>query len=402
MKKRSTNLSYRNLTKNSARSVALIILAAFLSLSVFGGTIIVSSLRSGLISLQNRLGADIMVVPYEAAAESDLENIVLQGNPGYFYMDSDKLSEITALDGVGQVSAQFYLASTGSDCCSFPIQIIGFDPATDFTIQPWIKKSYQKELKDFDVVVGNDINSNVGGTLTFYGTQVHVAAKLDKTGTALDTAVYTNENTIRTLIRSSLEKGLNDFGEIDPEQVVSCILINVSEGYTVNQVINDINIHVRKVKSVPTKNMISGISGSLKGFSDVIGILTGAIWVLALVIMTIVFGVSVGARKKEFAVLRIIGASRKKLSDVVMMEGLIISVVGSLTGILVGCVAIFPFCNLIEEQLGLPFLLPQAGRILIVAVLSLLVSAFAGCLTCAVASYRISKIDTALILREGN
>ena len=402
MKKGMQSLSCRNLIKRPARSGALIILAALLSLSVFGGTMIVSSLRSGLSSLQDRLGADIMVVHYEAATKSDLQNIVLQGNTGYFYMDSKKLDQIAAMDGIGQVSAQFYLASASSGCCSIPVQIIGFDPETDFTISPWIKKSYQKELQDLDVVVGNDLNAFVGDTLTFYGTQVHVAAKLDKTGTTLDTAVYTNANTIRTLIKSSLEKKLNDFGDIDPQKVVSCVLVNVADGYTVEEVLNDINLHVRKVEAVQTKNMISDISGSLKGVSDIIGVLTGAIWILALVIMVIMFVVSVGERKKEFAVLRVIGASRKKLSGIVMLEGLIISVVGSLAGVVVGCIVILPFSNLIEEQLGLPFLLPGVGHIALVGLLSLLTSVIAGALTCAAASYRISRMDTALILREGN
>ncbi|MBR1866364.1 MAG: hypothetical protein IJ801_07650, partial [Lachnospiraceae bacterium] len=77
MKKKKTvwkSLAFRNLVNKPARSIALTVLAVFLSFSVFGGTIMVTSLRNGLDSLQNRLGADIMVVPYEAATKSDLEN----------------------------------------------------------------------------------------------------------------------------------------------------------------------------------------------------------------------------------------------------------------------------------------------------------------------------------------
>ena len=263
MKSLKSSIAFRNLTRRAGRSIALIVLAAFLSFAVFCGTMAQHSLRNGLDSLQNRLGADIMVVPKEAAAHSDLENIVLQGNTGYFYMDEKAYQKLQTIDGIGQMSAQFFLASASSGCCSIPVQLIGYDPETDFTITPWIRKTYSSELQDMDIVVGNDLNAFVGDTLTFYNQDVHVAAKLEKTGTSLDTAVYMNHNTLKTLLQASLDLGMNYFSDIDPDRVVSCVLINVADGYSTEEVLNDINIHVSKVKAVQTKNMISGISGSL-------------------------------------------------------------------------------------------------------------------------------------------
>lgn len=396
------SLPFKNLIKRPARSTALLVLAAFLAFSVCAGTLVISSLRSGLGSLQDRLGADIMVVPYEAATKSDLEDIVLQGNTGYFYMDSKYYDQVAAIDGVGQISAQYFLASTSSGCCSIPVQIIGYDPETDFTISPWIKKSGGNELQDMDVVVGNDLNAFVGDTLTFYNTEVHVAAKLEKTGTALDTAVYTNVNTIKALIQSSLDMNMNSFSNLDPDHVVSCVLVNVADGYNVDEVLNDINLHVRKTEAVKTKNMISGVSSSLQGVSDVVGILIAAIWVLALVIMIIVFAMSANERRKEFAILRVVGASRKKLSRVVMTEGILVSVTGSIIGVVIACIAIVPFSTFIETTLNLPFLLPSVPLIIVVAVISLVAATVAGSLTSLVASRKISKMDTGLILRESN
>lgn len=396
------SIAYRNLTRRAGRSIALIVLAAFLSFSVFCGTMAEHSLRSGLDSLQNRLGADIMVVPKQAAAHSDLENIVLQGNTGYFYMDDDAYDKIAQTEGIGQISAQFFLASASSGCCSIPVQLIGFDPETDFTITPWIRKTYSSELADMDVVVGNDLNAFIGDTLTFYNQDVHVAAKLEKTGTSLDTAVYMNRNTLKRLIQASLDLGMNYFSDINPDRVVSCVLINVADGYSVEEVVNDINIHVRKVKAVQTKNMISGISGSLSGISNVILGLAVAIWVLALVIMVIAFTMSANERKKEFAILRVTGASRKKLSGIVMHEAVLVCLTGSVIGVIAGCLIMIPFGNLIETQLGLPYLTPSVPWIIVVAVISLVVSAAAGSLTSIVASRKISRMDTGLILREGN
>ena len=396
------SIAYKNIIKRPLRSGMLVILAAFLSFSVFAGTMITDSLKRGFSSLKQRLGADIMVVPYEATMKTDLSNIVLQGNTGYFYMSDNVLDKVAKMDGVGQISAQFFLASTSSGCCSLPVQIIGYDPETDFTITPWIKKSYGGTIDYLDVVVGNDLNAFVGDELSFYGVKVRVAAKLDKTGTTYDTAVFTNKETIVALIKSSLDKKMNEFADIDPDKVVSCILVNVADDYVTEEVLNDINIHVKKVKAIQTKNMISGISDSLSAVSDVTGGLMVAVWILALFIMVVAFFMMINERKKEFAVLRVLGASRKKLSSIVMKEGLMLALCGSILGTLIGLVIIIPFNGFIENKLNLPFLLPGVGMIITISLLSVFVSALFGALTSAWAAYRISRLETGTILREVN
>ncbi|MBQ4465149.1 MAG: FtsX-like permease family protein [Oscillospiraceae bacterium] len=393
------NLAVRNLKAKPVRTGILILLTALLSLMICGGTLLVASMRSGLASLEARLGADIMVVPYEAKTKSNLENIVLQGNPGYFYMPVERYEKIASLDGIAQISAQFYLASASSGCCSIPVQIIGFDPETDFTITPWIRRSYAKQLQTGDIVVGNDLNAFVGDTLQFYGVNCHVAAKLDKTGTYYDSAVFTSVETIRQLIASSLEKGMNDFSDIDPQSVVSTVLINVAEGYSTEEVMNDINIHVKKVKAVQTKEMISGISASLKGTSDLIGVLIVVVWGLGVVILLLAFSMSVNERKREFAALRVIGASQRNLASLVMQEAVLSGLAGAVCGTVIAVMGITAFHTAIEEQLGLPFLMPSLGKQMLTSIISIAAVLVAGTAAAAVSAYRISRIDTALILR---
>lgn len=400
--KQKLQLAYKNVVNRPARSAALVILLALLSFTVFAGTVIVSSLQNGFTSLEDRLGADIMVVPYEAATKNSLESIVLQGNTGYFYMNGEVMDKIAKLDGIGRISAQYYLASASTSCCSIPVEIIGFDPETDFTITPWIRKSSGKELEYLDVVVGNDLNAFVGDTLTFYGTDVKVAAKLDKTGTKYDTAVFTDRETIRTLIKSSLDKKLNQYGSINAGNVISCVLIDVAEDADVETVLNDINLHVRKVKAVRTGNMIDGISRSLAGISSIAGVLLVIIRILTLIILTVAFLLMANERKKEFAVLRVIGASRSDLSKIIFLEGGIVSLAGSLIGIIMGVIVVLPFSGVIESALQLPFLLPDAGQLAMTAAGAVVLTILCGAVSCAAAAYKIAGADTGMILRTEN
>ena len=400
--KRYGSLPVRNIQRRPGRSAALILLSLLLGAAVLGGTLVIAGLRSGLASLEARLGADIMVVPYEAATKSGLSDMVLQGNPGYFYMDIGVAEKIAAMDGAGQVSGQFYLASASSSCCSVAVQLIGFDPDTDFTIRPWVQNTYRSELKDGEILVGNDLNAFPGDTLTFYGTDCQVAAKLDRTGTYLDTAVYASNATIKELIAAAKEKQLFNFGDVDPDAIVSCVLVNVADGFAVEDVLNDINIHVRKVKAVRSKNLISSVTDQLTGISDMIAGLILVVWLLALAIMALAFTMISNERKKEFAVLRALGASRGKLIRVLLQESVIVSLLGSAAGAVLAVLITAGVGRLIESSLGLPFLLPGFGGMLLLAAGAILISTLAGALASSLSAWRISRMDTALILRGEN
>ncbi len=394
-------LARRNLSRKPVRTAALVLLAAFLSFSVFVGSMIVLSLQNGLESYESRLGADIVVVPYEARSHGTLESILLQGIPGYFYMDETYLDKVRAISGVESASPQFYLASASAGCCSVAVQIIGFDPDTDFSIQPWIRENYSRDLGDGDVIVGSGITVPKNRTLRFYNQDCRVVASLDQTGTGLDTAVYANMNTIQALMAGSQTEGFDYFGGADPQRTISSIMVKVKDGCSIESVANDINIHVRHVEATQARTMVSSIAGGLTNVSRIIGGLTAMIWALAIVILILAFVMISHERTREFAILRVMGASQRMLSGLLRWEAALISLVGAVLGVAVGALVVFPFSSLIRGKLDLPYLLPGSGVVLGLLVGSVVLAVAAGALTSAISAYRISRIDTGLILREG-
>ena len=393
-------LSLRNLVKKPLRTTALLFIVAFLVFSMFGGAVVVTSLQNGMNSLEARLGADVIVVPNSAKSKTNLESILLQGTPGYFYMDKSYTDKIAEIDGVEKVSAQYFLASAKSGCCSMAVQIIGFDPETDFTIKPWIQSKYNDELGLCDVVVGSDINSIVGGKIKLYDTECNVVAKLENTGTALDTAIYTNADTVRTLITAAGKQGINVLSDNSPDSVISSVYVKVMDGYDPQAVTDDINLHVRKVQAVRTKNMLTGISDSHSAISGTVSVLIIVVWIMSIIIMLIAFSMLINERKKEFAVLRVIGTSRRMLAEIIISESAVIGILGGIIGIAAASIVVFPFSSLIEENLGLPFLLPSAAQILVYIAAALSVALIAAPLSSAYSAFKLSRVDTGLILRE--
>jgi putative ABC transport system permease protein len=282
------------------------------------------------------------------------------------------------------------------------VQIIGYDPDTDFTIGPWLKDNYSGTVSDYEIIVGNQLNAFPGDTLRFFDVTCTVAAKLDETGSYLDTAVYANMNTIRAMIAGAKSNGMHTFDDVDPDTLVSSVLINVADGYSVEEVMNDINIHVKKAEAVRTQNMISNVSDGLANISSIITVLIAAIWVLALVILVLVFSMIGNERKKEFAILRGMGASRKELSFIITRETLYVSLLGSVIGALIAAVSITLFANLIRSSLELPFLMPSALGLAGLFLLSVTASVAAGILASMRCVRKVSHVDTALILRGDN
>ena len=74
-------LSIRNMQRKPARTLALMLLAALLSMTIFAGAVVITSLTNGLKSYTDRLGADVVVVPYKARTKGNFESILLQGIP---------------------------------------------------------------------------------------------------------------------------------------------------------------------------------------------------------------------------------------------------------------------------------------------------------------------------------
>ena len=392
-------LPFINLIRKPGRTAALVLLTAFLALSLFGGSLIVMSLQQGLHSLESRLGADIIVVPSSAQSKVSFKNMLLQGTTGAFYMSRDNLDRTLEVEGVEKAAPQIFLSSLKADCCSIKIQVIGFDPDTDFIVRPWIEESTHRELGELDVMVGTNVGADVGEILRIYDERCHVVGRLAPTGTGLDSAVYCSLDTMKILLRAAEAKGISHDITSDEDDVISAIYVKVKEGYDIGKVNSAIQGHTRKASAVRTKSMITDVSGSLSGIARIVRYLIAAVWILAVGILLAAFAMIANERKKEFALLRLLGTSRKALGRLILQESALCSLAGGLLGILLASLIVFPFTMLIETSLGLPYLAPSVPVIVLAALATLAATLLAGSLASAWSASRLGKADPGTALR---
>ena len=393
-------LPLNNLARNAGRTAGLAALVALLAFVVLGGSLVMSSLQNGIASLEARLGADVIVAPKTAKSQVDLEEVLVEGVPGSFYMDASIIDKIASREGVEQVSPQYYLATVKAGCCSMPVQIIGFDPATDFSVQPWIARTYGDELGLDQVVVGCNITGAPGSVIKLYGVECTIVSKLEETGTKLDNAVFATNETVQHLITEAVSRGFPPDSHEDPTTRISTVQVKVADGVDAQAVADDINLHVRGVYAVATRAMTSSVADSVSGIARIVGVLMAAIWVLAAAVLVIAFSVAGRHRAREFAVLRVIGASRKALSGLVVKEAAITSALGAVVGIAVALVVVLAFNSALENALGVPFLTPGIATMALFAVGTFAVTMIAGPAASALSASRLSKVDAGQVLRE--
>ena len=119
----AVTLALRTCRRNMARSVTLGVLTGLLALVIFGGAEMLLGLQGGLIQFQQRLGADVVVLPKAAEGAGSLEGILVQGVPAQFYMEEHYLSDLRSMAGVAHATPQFFLASAHAGCCSVAMAI---------------------------------------------------------------------------------------------------------------------------------------------------------------------------------------------------------------------------------------------------------------------------------------
>lgn len=395
-------LPWMNLRGFPLRTGTLVLFSTLMTMAIFGGTMLVAGIDRGLHTVESRLGADIMVTPADAADDFDAQAFLVSTEPSYFYMDEATRDEVAAVDGVEAASAQLFLATARASCCSGRYQVIAFDPATDFTIGPWISDTVgAPNLGDMEVIVGANVGVADPDNFALFGNKLRVVAQFEATGSSLDNAVYANFDTARILIDSSLDKGLNKYTSLDTKHIISSVMVSIEPGRDVNDVAADIQARVPGVRVTTSTTMVSGIAQSLESTSRTVTALVALVWVVGLAMITLIFVMMVVERRREFATLLVAGAHRGIVSRIVVREAAAVNVVGAVSGIVVSGVLIASFSGLVRQTVGLGFLVPSVPVIAGLAAGAAGAMGLVALVSSWIALRALNTTDVSALLKEG-
>ena len=402
LKRLSTwNIAGKNFRRSPFRSFCLIFIIMLFSAFLFTGSVLSLSLSKGAESLSNRLGADIMVVP--AGFDPHVDSILLSGKPSTFYLPAYSLEELEKIKndvGIELMSAQSFLATLNASCCSYPVQLVGIDYETDFLVKNWLKKALHDDLKDGEIIVGYHVNGWPGDDLKFFSKNLKITGRLEQTGMGFDSMIFMNSNTLAILSKEAeriRERPLNNDGSR-----ISVIMIKLKPGYSSVASAGEINrlLNNKGLYALFSKKFVNSIGENLKIISSSIWLRLITFWITAVIISALIFTITISERKKEFGILRTIGAARGKLIRFCMAEIFMISSYGSVLGVILGALIILVSSPYVVEALKLPFLLPDIHVLIILAISSTAVSILTGLISGAWSAFKAGLSDIQDIMRR--
>lgn len=407
MKKLSSlSIALSNLSYKINRTLSMLLLTSLCAASVFACVVLSFGLKNGINTIQKRLGADLMIVP--KGAEQKMQSVLISGEPNYFYMEKEIAEKISQIEGVEKVTSRFYLTSVSEDCCDFPVQIVGFEPETDFVISPWIEESFPPDSKKFTkefytegcVVTGSNVLTQKDG-VRFFGKTHPVSGKLSKSGAGIDNAVFVSMNTLKEIYDDAKGRGFGFISDGKAGSKVSAVFVRLSEGAKADSTAVKITSRIPNVSVVKHDAVFSEISSSLDSVFFILKILAVSVTLFTVISLAIILPLAVSSRTAEFSILRILGAAHKKCAKILLYEALFISVAGGLSGIALACLLVFPFCTAIDSALSVPLVFPPPAILFLTGCAVLLAVIFAVLLSALKSIIAVSKLEPYSAMKQG-
>lgn len=383
------------MSSNPVRTFIIVLIMAIVSALLFVSMYFSIGLNNSIDNMKQRLGADMMIVPEKSGKEQ--EALFVSGKPSEFYMKNDVLDKVQKVEGVKQAAPQLYIATLQESCCSFPVQAIGIDFEKDFTIKPWMKQDV-KELKDGEILIGNNVSVVDADTLTFFGKKYKVKSKLMKTGLGFDNAIFMNFDTAKKMLQDSIKVHPQKYV---PNSEISSILIKKqdnadSEQLTVNLMKSLRGTHTMVVMN---KNFVDNLSKEMFSLMKYLKILLTFTLIMAIIVLISIFTVDFKDKEKQMATLRILGITKSKLKSIILKYSVVLSFIGAVIGIGLSILTVKLFSGQIEKSLDLAFMSVDAKEILIISAITLLVVVVIALITQIFNVIKISKDELALTLR---
>jgi putative ABC transport system permease protein len=400
------SLALQNLGRRKARSLLLIASVAIGSAVVFTGATLMQSIDRSMSVGFTRMGADMMVVPEGALTNITAALLVVE--PTELVLDADALAKAN-LASVGRYAAQKIVRVEHSGIGSHheSVDLIGFDPARDFTIQPWLVERINRGLQPGDVILGAERDAPLGSQLLIFGKPHTVYGRLGRTGVGThERGVFMPFATLEALA-AVIHGPMSGGGAAPPAALapgkVTGFLVELAPGATALQARFAILSALSGAKVVAGDTTLSGIRQGLAALLDGILALMGLMFVSTALMVSVLFSAIVTERRGELGLLKAIGARRGQVIGMMVTEAVLATGVGGLLGVALGVLMLRLFERSLVyylEKLGVPFVWLDTPRTIAFAVGAVVLASVIGALGVLYPAWRASRRDAYDLVRS--
>lgn len=395
------SLALQNLGRRKARSLLLVAAVALGSGVVFTGAILMRSIDRSMEVGFTRMGADVMVVP--EGALTNITAALLTVEPTDLVLDADALAQ-ARLTSLGRIAAQKIVRVEHSGIGSHhdSADLIGFEPARDFTVQPWLSEKLNRSLRPGDVILGAGREGNLGAELLIFGKPHVIYGRLGRTGVGThERGVFMSFATLEALAGAIGSHGKQP--AVLASGKVTGFLAELAPGATALQARFAILSSVKGVKVVSGDTTLSGIRQGLAALLDGILALMVLMFASAALMVSVLFSAIVTERRGELGLLKAIGARRSQVLGMMVTEAVLATGVGGLLGVVLGVLVMQLFERSLVYYLasvGVPFLWVDTPRMVAFAAGAIVLASAIGVLGVLYPAWRASRRDAYDLVRS--
>jgi putative ABC transport system permease protein len=396
------SLALQNLGRRKTRSLLLIAAVALGSGVVFTGAVLMQSIDRSMAVGFTRLGADMMVVPEGALTNITASLLVVE--PSELVLDADALAK-ARIASLGRIAAQKIVRVEHSGIGSHheSADLIGFEPAQDFTVQPWLSEKLNRPLQQGDVILGAARDGVLGSQLLIFGKPHVVYGRLGRTGVGThERGVFMSFVTLEALGEAIGGHGTKP-AALTPGKV-SGFLVELAPGATPLQARFGILSTVKGVKVVAGDTTLSGIRQGLAALLDGIVALMALMFASTALMVSVLFSAIVTERQAELGLLKAIGARRGQVLGVMVTEAVLATGIGGALGVVLGVLVMRLFERSLVyylENVGVPFLWVDLPRTIAFAVAAIVLASAIGVVGVLYPAWRASRRDAYDLVRGG-
>lgn len=393
-------LIWKSLLHRKLQSLAIIISIAIAVAILFSVTAIYNGVSSGMELSKQRMGADIVVIPFGVKMEPSLA--LFGGAAENMYMPANIVDSIRAIPGVRQATPQFFTHALTADCHDIGTnnRMIGYDPTSDWIISPWLKNAQKTELKSDEVILGSKIPTWTTDKISVLGKWYNVVAIAEETGTTLDYSLLVSMDEARRVVAksSSLNSVWKKQGQ--PEALISTVLVQLDESADVTKVSEGIR-EAGLVQPIVASEVKKRINDQFTVLTWLLGGAGLLVAILSLFQLFSRFYTLTWDRQAEWGLYLALGASGRDIAAIIAGEAVTVALTGSVAGLVLGGGLYKASLALLETYQSFPFIPPTWGFLAAVSLLIIILFSGLGALAAWLPAYRGSRIDPSTVMTRG-
>jgi putative ABC transport system permease protein len=403
----------RNLLRNPGRSISMGAAMATLagSLLIVAGAL--QTVGSSTGRGAERLGPEIVV---DARATADNEDPMTNADavPPAAYLDYTVVEKLRAVEvivpqyggkapiklpGVAKASARLSLHWWGEPReGGAPLRVVGFEPATDFSILPWLEKPMDQPLGAAEALAGYFLAHSIGETVDLGEARLRVVGRLARTwNDELDRSMFVHLPIAWSLLRQ-VHAGAPDSGPIPVVRPITSVIVRPPSTVDPVRAANFIRSTIPGTDVRVLDQALASLGTELRIGVDNLTVIAAVIWLTGFLLAGTVFSMIVRERRRELGLLRAMGATKSRIVGLLTLELVTVCAVGGALGV----VAVLVATTTMPDSVGRYFgsLWPDPVEVLALGLVCVLAVSLTGVLSALVPALRAVSLEPHIAIRD--